>query len=114
MNRLAKTVAFLGATIIAQPASAAAFCDGTVIASWTDSDGNVSVLGSWRNDHTQICNLKVVWKGITPDVCASWMAKADAAVAESRNFRVYYSSESNCSTLATYGSAPAPAYVMLL
>lgn len=104
-------VAALG--LSAQPASAAMWCGSTVSASWVNYNGDVLILGSWRGTHTQICNLKTEWKGISPDICASWMAKMDAAVSLGRAVTVYYAETMECSALPTYGDSPAPYYVML-
>lgn len=95
------------------PANATVWCSGTISASWVNDGGAVLILGSWRGDHTQICNIKVEWRGITPDVCAAWMAKVDAAVALGRAVTLLYPNESGCGSLPTYSDTPAPSYVML-
>ena len=97
-------------------ANAAVACYGTVIKSWTSSDGQVVVDSSWRSDHTTLCNILTPWKGVPPSVCLSWQAKVDAAVSMGRAVTVYIidaPAGTTCATLPTYGDAYAPYYVML-
>lgn len=107
---MAAAVAALGA---AQPAAADVYCGGTIAHSWVDINGNVFIWGTWRQAHTQICNVSTSWKGVAPDVCATWLAKADAAVSLGRQVLLNYPTESSCAALPQYGLAPAPGYVML-
>lgn len=95
-------------------AYAEVWCNGTLSASWSQIDGGVYIQGSWHPTHTKICSLNSVWKGVPPEVCASWLAKADAAVSLGRTVTVYYGGTfSDCATLPAYDDAPAPTYVML-
>ena len=114
MRKLALSMAAIAALGISQPASAEAWCNGTVSASWVDVNGNFFIAGSWRGTHTQMCNVKTECKGVTPDVCATWMAKLDAAVSLGRSVVVNYPVVTDCATLPTYSAAPSPTYVMLL
>ena len=114
MKRIILAIAAIAALGFAQPAAAVIVCQGTLSHSWMESDGDVYIRGSWRGDHTQMCNLKTEWKGITPDICAGWMAKADAAVSLGRTVLVYYPNETSCTTMPTYSATSAPEYVALL
>lgn len=115
MDRKILLIAIMLASLApSQGARAAAWCTGTISASWVSAGGDVYLLGSWVGTHTRICNLDSTWSGITPSVCASWMAKIDAAISTSRQVTVYYDSISDCSTIPSYTNAPAPWYVMLL
>lgn len=108
---IAAFAVFLGAH---SPALAATqYCAGTVLTSWTMADGAVIISSSWRSDHTQICNTKEVWKGITPEVCVNWVAKLDSAVALQRQVTIQYADAPACDALPTYQYSPAPRYVML-
>lgn len=98
---------------VPQGAQANSWCSGTVTASWVDISGNVYIQASWHGTHTQICHLSAEWKGVTPDICASWMAKMDAAVSTGRAVTIYYPGAADCASLPTYTSSPAPNYVML-
>lgn len=100
-------------SILSQPAAANAYCTGTISTSWVSSNGNVYILGSWRGDHTMICSIKAEWNGITPDVCAAWMAEVDAAISLSRSVTLEYVGLVSCDALPAYEAAPAPNYVML-
>src|SRR5687767_5130256 len=113
MKKFTLTMVALAALGFSQPASAASWCTGTISVSWVDAGGSVLVTGSWRGTHTQICSVKTEWKSITPDVCANWMAKLDAALTLSRGVTVYYDETIDCAALPTYGAAPPPGYVML-
>jgi hypothetical protein len=101
------------ASAMAQPALAND-CVGTVNSSYLTIDGSVILRGTWRNDFTQICNLKTEWKGVTPDVCAGWKAMIDAALTLGRTVSLYYSPDVTCAQIPYYGGSPAPYYVMLL
>ena len=96
-------------------ANAAASCIGTVSLIYSNNNGDVIINGSWRNASTQICNLKTIWKGIDPEICWGWFANASTAVSEDRNARVFYATlnQSDCATLGTLGTAPAPTSFLL-
>lgn len=96
-----------------QPAAANFACNGTVSTSYVTYVGGVFLSSSWRGDYTQICNISETWNNIPPEVCATWIAKVDAAVSLQRTMTVYYAGTGDCSTLPTYGGAPGPIYVML-
>lgn len=117
MNIRRSTVLAMGlaALVFLQtPAQAAPqWCTGSVLSSWTNIAGDVLISGSWRGDHTQICNLKQEWKGVTPDICMGWVAKLDAAAALNKSVTIQYNDASSCASLPIYGQTPSPAYVML-
>lgn len=98
---------------VSNAASAATICSGTISNTILYNDGQVSLRASWRNDYTTICNLKTTWQGITPDICAGWMAKLDAAVTFNKPVTAYYAADLACSALPTYGSSVAPVYINL-
>ena len=99
----------------AVPATAASqWCTGTLSASWTNKLGDVLVESSWRQSHTQICNIRYEWKGVPADTCIAWVAKLDAAVAMNKRVTIYYGEAPSCNLLPGYEQSPAPYYVMLL
>lgn len=106
-------LAIIAAVTISQPAHAASLCSGTITRSLVYSSGAVSVLGSWRNATTQVCNLKIEWKNITPDVCAAWLARIDAAVSLQRPIAFYFTEDLDCASYDTYNASPAPYYIQL-
>ena len=90
-------------------------CIGTVPFADTGDDGAIMIYGTWRNQFTQICNIKTVWKGIDPQICWAWFAQANSAVTESRNVAVYYTDPSvtDCATISAFAAAPAPETITL-
>jgi len=96
-----------------QPAYAATSCNGAILSAHVSSDGSVLIRGSWRSDYTQICNISSIWKGIPLEVCALWAAKADAAIATGHSVTIYYSADFACTAIPSYGTSPAPTYLML-
>jgi hypothetical protein len=100
----------------AAPVSSATglYCSGTVSEAMVYSGGAFDIKGSWRNSYTKICSVDTTWNGITPDTCRSWFAEVQEAVQTGHSITVYYSSLSvDCANLPTYGSSPAPGYVMV-
>ena len=96
------------------PATAApTYCAGTLSASWIRKTGDVIIESSWRQNHTQICNIRYEWKGVPVDTCIAWVAKLDAAVTMNKRILIYYTEALSCDTMPTYGDSPAPYYVML-
>ena len=96
-------------------ASAFHFCEGKVKTVWTEGGGNVYIVGSWRNDHTQICNLTSTWNGVRPEVCKAWLSTAQLAYSEKSDVTVRYTDSDikSCSTIPVYEAAPVPNYIML-
>ena len=105
--------AIAGLGVASAPAHAAFNCTGTVSRSYVQNNGAVVFRSSWAPDYTQICNIKETWKGITPDVCLTWVAKIDAAVSLSLSVTVRYDGDLTCGTLPIYSGTPSPKYVML-
>lgn len=113
-SRVTKLAA-LSFAVMSTPASAVEqYCTGTVLSSWVNDVGAVLLSSSWRGDHTQVCNIETTWKGIPPNVCVSWVAKIDAALALSKRISIYYRDAPACNLIPYYGEAPAPYYVMLI
>jgi hypothetical protein len=77
--------------------------------------GEVRVFLSVRADYVQVCGVNSDWKGVSPVACMSWVALLRSAVSRQADLIVYYNDPAvtNCTAIATYGSAPAPVYVML-
>ena len=96
-------------------ASAFHFCEGKIETVWTEAGGNVYIVGSWRNNHTQICNLTSSWKGVQSDVCKAWLSAAQLAYADKSDVTVRYNDGDikSCSTIPIYEASPVPNYIML-
>ncbi|WP_298334655.1 hypothetical protein [uncultured Erythrobacter sp.] len=108
----------LGATLLmamaAIPANAATrACVGYVDFVYVRDDGSAYVDTTWSQSSHQVCNVKADWKGITPDLCLSWMAQLGVAIAYGKNTRIDYRDIPSCGTLPSYNSAPAPLFIMV-
>jgi len=112
----ASAVLLLGFASLQQAHAAAASCYGTLSGAYTTANGAVIINDSWRSAWTQICNLNSDWNGVPAQTCWAWFSQANQAVAQSKPVRVYYSTATNviCDQIPTYGTAPAPYYVMLI
>lgn len=104
------------AIVMASPAAAfPRWCDGTPGNFYIRTDGAAIYQASWRGgDYVQVCNVRVEWKGVPTDVCLTWVAKIDAAVALGKNIRIKYDDAPPCDQVPTNGAAPGPNYVMLM
>ena len=89
------------------------WCTGTISNVWINKGGSIFIHGTWRNGHTQICNLNKAWKGISPVTCSSWQALTQQAHATQKKVILQYSNLSSCKAIPTYGGSPSPNYVML-
>lgn len=112
-RNIIKFSAVLAIFCAAHPASAALYCTGKVNSTYVTASGDALLLGDWRGSYTQICNISEAWNDIPPEVCATWIAKVDAAVTMDRTLRVYYSGTGDCASLPTYHNSVPPFYVML-
>jgi len=111
---LALAAAIGSTSVLAAPQ----WCTGTVAQLWVDADGNVMAYLSWRNDHVRVCNLNnsvMTSSGlaVTPTTCMSWLALLRSAVQSKTLTITYYVEAPACGSIATYGNAPVPYYVML-
>jgi hypothetical protein len=98
------------------PAQADTYCGPSIITkSLTYVDGSVKILAPWRGDYIQICNLKLAWKSIDPQLCFAWFSKINVAVSQGKRIGIYYYSlqPGDCATMPTYDGAPSPGYVEL-
>lgn len=77
------------------------------------TDGSVKIFAPWLNDFVQICNLKVNWKGVDPQLCWSWSARVDNAITKGQRIGFYYADlqPGECATMPAYHLAPAPLYL---
>lgn len=74
-------------------------------------DGNVNILHDGRNDFTYICNTKGTWKNIDTVTCSHWVGLLQGTQNNDTKAIFYYGGNGSCSSLPTYGSAPAPVYI---
>jgi hypothetical protein len=96
-------------------ANGAPWCRGKISHTYQTSGGDVYILGDWASNHTQICRITSVWKGVPIDVCKSWASIAVAAKLSQADVTVFYEAGNitDCKQIPTYGNAPAPGYLML-
>lgn len=88
------------------------WCSGSVEKSWVNKNGNLYIFGSWRKEHTQICNINNTWNGVSPEICKSWLSIVLAAKMSSTPVTVQYADVPSCSEIPKYESSPSPEYVM--
>lgn len=113
-RRLANGI-FTGVLLMASSAIYAKtqWCTGSITYLWVDKNGSIFIHGTWRNEHTQICNLNKAWKAVSPSTCKSWQALTQQAHATQKKVIVQYLNLSSCKAISTYAGAPSPNYVML-
>lgn len=89
------------------------WCNGAIINVWVQSDGSAFIHGDWRGAHTMICSVNASWKGVSSEVCKTWLGIAQQAHATQKPVIVRYSNVSSCKSIPHYGNAPSPEYIML-
>lgn len=91
------------------------WCSGTVANVLMYKNGQLMVVPSFRNDYLTVCNVQSTWNEVDSTVCWGWYSTLMAAKKAGKTVTIFYSdpAATACSTLATYGSSPAPAYVMI-
>ncbi|WP_298303438.1 hypothetical protein [uncultured Erythrobacter sp.] len=104
------------ALLIASPAAAfPRWCDGTATNFHIRTNGDAIYQPSWRGgEYVQVCNVRVEWKGVPPDVCLTWIAKIDAAIVFGKRIRLKYNDAPPCEQMPINTNAPGPDYVMLM
>ena len=109
-----KTIVTLSLIIMSFSLSAAPqWCEGTITSLYQDVNGGVVINGTWRGDHTQICNVNSEWNGVSTEVCKSWLSILIAANLSKEDVLVKYADLDSCATVPKYGDSPSPLYVML-
>ncbi|WP_137938154.1 hypothetical protein [Chitinivorax sp. B] len=107
---------YLSAPATAEPI----FCTGKITQQYMNESGEFFIRPDWRNDWIQICNLNTEWRGISPQVCASFFAAAKTAVISKVRTTVAYwdrpgaPAPTACNIIPTYQQAPTPGYLMLI
>jgi len=74
-------------------------------------NGAVNILHTGRNHFTYICSLKEEWKGVSITTCAMWTSMLQNIQTNQNKAIFHYDGTGPCSTLPTYGGAPAPVYI---
>lgn len=90
-------------------------CHGTIEYTYLQNDGSLYIYGSWRNEHTKICNIDTSWNNISTQVCKGWLSIAQTAKVAKSNVVVHCNDNdvSSCGTISAYNSSPKPTYLML-
>jgi hypothetical protein len=104
---------FIALCMVANPAKATIWCDGKITQFYTDSSGNFMILPTFRGDWVQICSVQSEWKGISTQICNTWVATVISGTLASKVFTMVYTDLGDCLQIPSYSSAPAPAYVRL-
>lgn len=113
IKRIFKLLVLGSALCMPASAIAAKWCEGKIVAFYTDSGGNFFILSTFRNEWLQICSVNQAWKGISTQTCGIWVSSIITGTASDRNFTVLYYEDTACSAIPAYSSAPAPGYVMM-
>ncbi len=82
----------------------AKWCNGLITHAYLTGDGVLVIRGTWRMEHTAICNLNVALNGVSPEVCKSWLSMVMAAKLSGTEMTVYYSDVDSCETIPAYSS----------
>ncbi len=112
MNKL-KFVLFICLFASTSVFAAPQWCTGTITTLYQDAGGQLVVNGTWRGDHTVICNVLAERDGIKTEVCKNWLSMAMTAYVTGKEVIVHYSDEDSCAALPKYTASPSPIYVML-
>jgi hypothetical protein len=94
----------------AETARADAYCSGTVQQYYVQYDGMLVIRSSWRNDWTALCSVQTPWRNVSTEACYTWVGTVTTAKVNNKTVGAYYVGSYDCTTLATYESAPAPLY----
>jgi uncharacterized protein (DUF39 family) len=106
-----KKIIFLMSMLVSYAAQGAYHCNASINKVLLYANGNVNVNHSGRNNYTIICSLKQEYKGVSVATCAMWASLLDDIKKDNGQAIFYYGGEGQCSSLPTYGSAPAPVYI---
>lgn len=112
MLKLVKSITIPLVLFSSQAFSSSIWCYGNVERVYVDHSGGLIIFSTWRNEYTQLCSMNSVWKGITQEVCKSWLSMAMTARVSQIPVRTMYTS-SSCESMPAYGNALAPSYFML-
>ncbi|NIA55767.1 hypothetical protein HAV22_19210 [Massilia sp. TW-1] len=108
---LSHLVLLVAGLFFSQQAAAVYECNVKVINVLVYADGSLNVLHSGRGDYTVVCNLNTERQGVSPTTCAVWFGLLEAIKKKNGVADIYFNGDGSCSTLPTYGSAPAPVYI---
>lgn len=91
-----------------------AYCQGTVANVYIEANGDLSMYAGWRGDFIYICNINTGRGAINATTCTMWSAILLNAQLNNKPVLIFYPTltQDQCSTMPTYGNAPAPGYVM--
>ncbi|TDF34973.1 hypothetical protein EYS14_21575 [Alteromonadaceae bacterium M269] len=91
---------------------AAVNCRGKISNVYVGVDGQVVLFTSWRNAYHTVCSVNGEWKGVSVDVCKSWLSIAQTAQVSKTDTIMRYQLNA-CNEVGIYNAAPAPSYLML-
>lgn len=110
-NILSRLTLFVTCLFASQQAAAYYECSVNVINVLVYADGSLNILHSGRGDYTVVCNLNTERQGVSPTTCAVWFGLLEAIKRKNGLAHIYFNGDGSCSTLPTYGNAPAPLYI---
>lgn len=89
------------------------YCEGTVLDTYVDSDGNLQTLPSWAPSYVMLCNVNQTTGGVSATTCLTWFSIIKSAQTRQSKTLFFYSNAPACNQMPTYSSAPTPGYVMM-
>jgi hypothetical protein len=89
------------------------WCTGTIDYTYLTKDGLLYINGSWRQQHTILCNINIEREGVTIETCKGWLSIAMAARLSQVPVVVHYADVPSCEQIPKYGAAPVPSYLMM-
>jgi len=115
MKQLLIPAVALALSVCGQAHADSIYCTGSVANVLLYGDGYLMITASYRGDYTTLCSVQQTRNGIDPTTCWGWYSVAMTAKKEAKSVTINYNDPSavSCSTLPTYGAAPAPVYVMI-
>jgi hypothetical protein len=116
MKQLLCALTISGFLMAVNPAKADIYCYGGVDEAFVQIDGAFAMHPTWRNDWVTLCNVKTTYKGVDSTTCLAWYTIINNAILYNKVAGVYYAgynNESDCASIPTYATAPAPIYVRL-
>lgn len=111
---LAAALLLLSASVAS--AQTAQYCGGKVSYLYVTKLGDVVVNAAVVGNYVQVCNINADWKGVSPVTCMGWVSLLRSAVSRNSDtlFNYIDAAVTSCASVPSYGSAPAPYYVMLI
>lgn len=111
MQKIFANLIAIACLLTSQHAFAGFNCIVKITGVYVYMDGSVMVNHTGRNDLTQVCNINTDWRTVSTSTCIMWTSMLNSLKRTNGNATFYFDGVAACSTLPTYGNAPAPIYI---